>query len=38
LCHVSTNANVVAIQSLKLENEGWDRDETVTEPAEPSFD
>lgn len=30
--------NAVAIESLKLENEGWERDQTVTEPAEPSFD
>jgi len=29
------NANAVAIQSIKLENEGWERDESVTEPAEP---
>lgn len=27
----------VAIQFLKLENEGWQRDESVTEPTEPSF-
>jgi phage tail-like protein len=32
------NANAVAIQHLKLENEGWDRDTTVVEPTEPSFD
>ena len=31
------NANAVAIQSIKLENEGWERDEAVTEPSEPSF-
>lgn len=31
------NANAVAIQTLKLENEGWERDESVTEPTEPSF-
>jgi phage tail-like protein len=29
--------NGVAIQSLKLENEGWERDESVSEPSEPSF-
>jgi len=29
------NANAVAIQTIKLENEGWERDESVTEPAEP---
>jgi phage tail-like protein len=31
------NANAVAIQTLKLENEGWERDYEVAEPAEPSF-
>ena len=31
------NANAVAIQHLKLENEGWERDYDVTEPTEPSF-
>ena len=31
------NGNAVAIQSLKLENEGWERDSSVTEPAEPAF-
>jgi phage tail-like protein len=31
------NANAIAIQTLKLENEGWERDYDVTEPAEPSF-
>jgi phage tail-like protein len=32
---LDANANAVAIQTLKLENEGWDRDEAVTEPTEP---
>jgi phage tail-like protein len=31
------NANAVAIQTLKLENEGWERDYDVAEPSEPSF-
>jgi phage tail-like protein len=31
------NANAVAIQHIKLENEGWLRDTSVAEPAEPSF-
>lgn len=31
------NANAVAIQHIKLENEGWMRDVSVTEPTEPSF-
>jgi phage tail-like protein len=35
---LDANANAVAIQHLKLENEGWDRDATVVEPSEPTFD
>jgi phage tail-like protein len=34
---LDANGNAVAIQSLKLENEGWERDTTIAEPAEPSF-
>jgi phage tail-like protein len=34
---LDANANAVAIQHLKLENEGWERDTDVVEPAEPSF-
>lgn len=34
---LDANANAVAIQSIKLENEGWERDYEVTEPAEPAF-
>ena len=34
---LDANANAVAIQSIKLENEGWERDYSVTEPTEPSF-
>jgi phage tail-like protein len=37
LPELDANAHAVAIQSLKLENEGWFRDTSVTEPAEPSF-
>ncbi|MDX2562912.1 phage tail protein [Streptomyces sp. NPDC001586] len=33
---LDANANAVAIQSIKLENEGWERDTTVTEPTEPT--
>lgn len=29
--------SAVAIQTIKLENEGWERDYDVTEPSEPSF-
>jgi phage tail-like protein len=34
---LDANANAVAIQHLKLENEGWERDVDVVEPSEPSF-
>ena len=34
---LDANANAVAIQHIKLENEGWERDYSVTEPTEPSF-
>lgn len=32
---LDANANAVAIEQLKLENEGWERDPDVTEPTEP---
>lgn len=32
---LDANANAIAIQSIKLENEGWLRDVDVVEPAEP---
>jgi phage tail-like protein len=34
---LDANANAVAIQSMKLENEGWIRDPLVKEPTELSF-
>ena len=34
---LDANANAVAIQHLKLENEGWERDQEVPEPAEETF-
>ena len=34
---LDANANVVLIQHLKLENEGWERDYEVPEPSEPAF-
>jgi phage tail-like protein len=34
---LDANANAVAIQHLKLENEGWERDHDVVEPSEPTF-
>lgn len=35
---LDANANGVAIATLKLENEGWERDTAVTEPTEPTLD
>jgi phage tail-like protein len=32
---LDANGNAVAIQHIKLENEGWERDTAVTEPDEP---
>ena len=37
LPELDANANAVAIQHIKLENEGWERDTSVSEPTEPSF-
>jgi phage tail-like protein len=34
---LDANANAIAIQTIKLENEGWERDYAVVEPSEPSF-
>jgi len=34
---LDANANAVAIQHIKLENEGWERDTSVTEDLEPTF-
>lgn len=34
---LDANANAVAIQTIKLENEGWERDYEVAEPSEPQF-
>jgi len=34
---LDANANAVAIQTLKLEHEGWERDYEVQEPSEPTF-
>jgi phage tail-like protein len=31
---LDSNANAVAIQHIRLENEGWERDPSVTEPVE----
>ena len=37
LPELDASANAVAIQTLKLENEGWERDYEVAEPSEPEF-
>ncbi len=34
---LDANANAVLIQSIKLENEGWERDVAVVEPSEPTL-
>ena len=34
---LDANGNAVAIQTLVLQNEGWERDLSVVEPAEPGF-
>lgn len=31
---LDASANAVAIQNIKIENEGWERDKSVTEPTE----
>jgi phage tail-like protein len=35
---LDASANAVAIQTLTLQNEGWERDLEVTEPTEPTLD
>jgi phage tail-like protein len=35
MADLDSNANAVLIQSIVLQNEGWQRDEAVTEPPEP---
>jgi phage tail-like protein len=37
LPELDANGNGVAIQQIKLENEGWERDYEVTEPSEEKF-
>jgi phage tail-like protein len=37
IADLDANANAVLIQTIKLENEGWERDVDVPEPAEPTF-
>src|SRR5271167_1430283 len=38
LADLDANAAGIAIEHVKLENEGWERDTTVTEPKEPTTD
>ncbi len=37
LPNLDANANAIAIEQIKLENEGWERDRSVKEPIEPSL-
>lgn len=37
LPELDANANAIAIEYIKLENEGWERDREVPEPPEPSL-
>jgi phage tail-like protein len=37
LPELDASANAVAIQMIKIENEGWERDDTVPEPTEPTL-
>jgi phage tail-like protein len=37
LPEMDASGNAVAIQTIKLENEGWERDVSVSEPSEPAF-
>ena len=34
---LDANANAIAIEHIKLENEGFERDISVTEPQEPTL-
>ena len=34
---LDANANAIAIQTIKLENEGWERDVDFVPPDEPTF-
>ncbi|HEY9877271.1 MAG TPA: phage tail protein [Leptolyngbyaceae cyanobacterium] len=37
LPELDASANAIAIQTMTLQHEGWERDYAVTEPTEPSF-
>ena len=34
---LDANANAIALEHIKLENEGWERDTSVKEPQEPTL-
>jgi phage tail-like protein len=34
---LEANGSTILIEHIKLENEGWERDEAVLEPTEPSI-
>lgn len=34
---LDANGNAIAIEHIKIENEGWERDTSVTEPTEPTL-
>jgi phage tail-like protein len=36
LPELDANANAIEIQHMKIESEGWERDNTVNEPTEPA--
>lgn len=38
LPELDANTNSVAIETLVLQNEGWERDQAVAEPVEPSYE
>lgn len=38
IADLDANGNAVLIQHIKLENEGWERDDDVAEPTEPTID
>jgi phage tail-like protein len=37
LSELDANSNAILIERIRLENEGWERDTSVAEPAQPSF-
>jgi phage tail-like protein len=37
LPELDASANAIAIESMQLQHDGWERDPEVTEPTEPSF-